>query len=287
MASGEARLKTPPSTRCCRGHLLASLLKKRFSRACRTNSHLLLLIHAPTRRLPARQGGGRQAGVEFSESCVARLDCRYILEVGRIESPDQYFTARHYRSKDHERLPDVSVAEQDDDAGGGGGGGVANEAAAPSGSSKPGFFTFIRDGSELDFAATAGERLDLVIGHTGSCNGAKTCLDCVVDITVRTLAQALPPRTCLFCLSLCLKTFFFFPVSVSVLILKSAGFFFSSLFFCVLFACVFLTFLFLVCWLSLAHCTGRGRQKRGQRNAIVVSDWRTEEKPRVGLLPHC
>merc|ERR1711871_319504 len=47
---------------------------------------------------------------------------------------------------------------------------------------RDGFFGYVNDGGEMVEHSANEKRLDEVIGTTGSCDGAKTCLDCIVDV---------------------------------------------------------------------------------------------------------
>ena len=102
----------------------------------------------------------------------------YLLEKGRIETPEDYFAARQYRSPaDTTNQMNSRPEEVNTNT-------TVPDADIPAAPVREGYFAY-NDGSGeavVDFKAS-DERLDVVIGKTGSCDGAKTCLDCVVDVS--------------------------------------------------------------------------------------------------------
>ena len=97
---------------------------------------------------------------------------QYLLEQGRIETPEDYFAARQYQSPSEVDLGDPVQEEA---------AGIPDSVASDV---REGYFAYADGSGEpvVDFIAS-DDRLDIVIGKTGSCDGAKTCLDCLVEVS--------------------------------------------------------------------------------------------------------
>ena len=103
----------------------------------------------------------------------------YLLEVGRIEEAEDYFNARSFVSMEmaanfERSLSNIHTPPAVDS--------VDDVLVGAVSNVRDGFFGFTDDGGDFIEYAANDARLDEVIGSTGSCDGAKTCLDCVVDV---------------------------------------------------------------------------------------------------------
>ena len=103
----------------------------------------------------------------------------YLLEVGRIEEAEDYFNARSFVSMEmaanfERSLSNIHTPPAVDS--------VDDVLVGAVSNVRDGFFGFTDDGGDFIEYAANDARLDEVIGCTGSCDGAKTCLDCVVDV---------------------------------------------------------------------------------------------------------